>query len=201
MIGIRRSPAAASCSAPIDECEHASTDHAVVPTASLPHHATTFFYHQRFFSGDCREVDPRPSTLDPCRHIGDTVDLDSQPNSRQRSSLDRRPRGAMLTENARIDAIHLLELLHVEQKYSAPQHVLHVGSGGSQDGPNILQTLLGLRRCVCSGQLSGGWIGRSLPRNEDESLETHPGRVRTDGFRKIGVVDWSMAHSDFGSKV
>ena len=74
---------------------------------------------------------------------------------------------------ARVDGVHLLEFLHVDQEHAAAQHVLQIGAARLQDRLQVLQALLGLRLDVGAGQLAGRRIGRALPGDEDETFEAH----------------------------
>ena len=65
---------------------------------------------------------------------------------------------------------------------------------------DVLQTLLGLRRGVRSGQLPRRRIGRALARHEHQTLEPHARRVRPDGLGKIGGVNGTMGHGDIIDK-
>ena len=100
----------------------------------------------------------------------------------------------MITEHAGIDGVHLLEFLHVDQKDTATDHILQVGSAGLQDRLQVLEALLGLGRDVSAGQLPGRGIGRTLARYENEALETHARRIRAYWFRKVLGVNRFVAH-------
>src|SRR6185503_6985012 len=73
--------------------------------------------------GSTRNAQRSTFNVQRSRTIRDAVDLDAQPLARQRGCLNRRARGTMLAEHAFVDAIHLPELLHVEEKHAAAQHV------------------------------------------------------------------------------
>jgi len=105
-----------------------------------------------------RDLTP-PSTS---RHVGDAVDFDPQSFSRQTRGLDRGARRTMIAEHARIDAVHLLKFLHVDQEDAAADDVLQIGSTGLQDRLQVLQALRSLGLDVGAGQLSGRGIGGTL---------------------------------------
>src|SRR6267378_6132583 len=76
--------------------------------------------------------------------VGDRVDLYAHPIARQPGDLDRGSRRTMIAEHARVDAVHLLELAHVDQEHAAAQHVLQARAGRFQDRLHVPETLLGL---------------------------------------------------------
>lgn len=60
------------------------------------------------------------------RDVGDGVDLHAKPVAGERGRLNGGAGGTVLAEHARVDGVHLGELLHVEQKDAAAQHVLEI---------------------------------------------------------------------------
>src|SRR6185503_12751871 len=104
----------------------------------------------------------------------------------------------MLAEHARVHRVHLLELVHVEEKDAATQHVLQVRPRRPENRADVPQALLGLRSGIAAGELSGRGIGGALPRHEYESLESHAWGVRADGTRKVLVVNRAVGHGRGG---
>ena len=82
--------------------------------------------------------------------------------------------GRWSPNDARVDAVHLRELAHVEQEDAAPQHVLQAGPGRLEDGLDVFQALLGLLLDIVR-DAAGRRIGAALPGDEDEPLESHSG--------------------------
>ena len=107
----------------------------------------------------------------------------------QPGRLDRRKGRSMIAAGAGVDAVHLLELLHIEQEYAAPEHVLQVRAGRLQDGPHVLQALLGLGLDVGSGGAVPWRIGSALARHENQAIEVHARRVGTDRLGQVGGVN------------
>ena len=126
--------------------------------------------------------------------VRDAVDLDAQPFTGKRRSLNGRACRPMVAEYSRIHAVHLSELLHVEQENAAPQDVLKIRAARAENRLHVLETLLGLRGCIGARERAGCRIRRTLARDEDQTLEAHAGRIRTNGLREVGVVNWAMAH-------
>ena len=77
----------------------------------------------------------------------------------------------MLAEHPRVDRVHLLEFLHVDQEHAAAQYVLQIGSGRLEDRLQVLQALPCLRRDVGAGLLPRCGIGGALAGDENEFLE------------------------------
>ena len=80
----------------------------------------------------------------------------------------------MIAEGAGVDAVHLLELLHIEQEYAAPS-TLQVRAGRLQDGPHVLQALLGLGLDVGSGGASRGGSVAPWPDTKIKRSKFMPG--------------------------
>src|SRR5712691_5995380 len=64
------------------------------------------------------------------RQICDRVDLGAQTLTGQAGHLHGGARGPMVAEHARVDAVHLRELPHVDQEDAAAQDVLQAGARG-----------------------------------------------------------------------
>jgi predicted permease len=126
------------------------------------------------------------------RHIRHTINFDKQSLAWQICGLNRGSRRPMVSEHARVHGVHLRELFHVDEKHAAAQYVLEVGPGGLEDGLNVFQALLGLGFDVAAHQPACCWIAGALAGYEDESVEHHSRRVRTDGLGKICGVDGSV---------
>jgi hypothetical protein len=81
----------------------------------------------------------------------------------------------MLAEHARVDAVHLLELLHVEQKDATAQHVLKIRAGGAENRAHVLEALRGLRGGIGTGEFAGLGIGRAWPETKTRRSKPMPG--------------------------
>src|SRR3954469_857820 len=123
--------------------------------------------------------------------VGDRVDLDAKAVTWQAGDLHGRARRTVIVEHPRVDTVHLLELAHVEQEDAAAEDMLQIGSSGLQNGLDVSEYLLGLCLDVGRDGASRG-INAALPRNEDQPVEDHSGRIRAHRRRQIRGANGRM---------
>ena len=116
------------------------------------------------------------------------VDLHAQAGARQARDLDGRARGTVVAEHPGVDAVHLLELGHVDEEDAAAHDVAEARARGLEDGRDVAQRLLGLRLHVV-GQVAGAGIAAGLAGDEDEVADDDAGRVGAD--RRGELEPWS----------
>src|SRR6478672_6812586 len=73
------------------------------------------------------------------RDVRYRIDLDAQLFAGERRDTDRGARGTMRAEHPRVDAVHLLELAHVDEKHAAAEHVLQARTCCFENRLDVLQ--------------------------------------------------------------
>src|SRR5688572_14760274 len=95
----------------------------------------------------------------------------------------------MVTEHARVDAVHLLEVVHVHQEHAAADHFRKARPRGFEDRRHVLQALFRLPFDVLGNELCLG-IAARLARDEHEIAGDHRGRIGTNRLWRVRDRHW-----------
>ena len=96
-----------------------------------------------------------------------------------------------------IDRIHGGEVGNVGKQYGGLDHVAHIGTGCSQNGFDVGQTLAGLGGDIITCESAGGGINGQLAGNIDGIACGNGLRVGADGGRSEICMDGNIAHGGF----
>src|SRR6201998_3132990 len=113
---------------------------------------------------------------------GDQIDFDTHIFRKPRY-LDRRARGLVRGEIARVDFVHRGKLPHIDQEDGRFDDALERGSRRLDDRLEIFEDALGLRRDVSFDHLLRFGIERDLPGEKNKTVGANRLRIGTDGLR------------------
>jgi SAM-dependent methyltransferase len=126
----------------------------------------------------------------------DRLDLD-EGAGRELRDLDGRPRGRLLADVLRVDAVHRLEVAEVLEEDGRLHEPVETAAGFLQDGSQVREDLLGLLRDPAR-DLGVARLQAELPGDEDEAARRDRLRVRGALERRrcgLGADDALVAHS------